>query len=64
MRPGSRWVHPGSLGSLGSALGFFGFMRDGWVNARSLGTIGCTLRVVGFIRGRWIQSGAPWGSLG
>ena len=28
----SRWVHPGSLGSLGFALGVVGFIRGHWVD--------------------------------
>ena len=28
-----RWVHPGSLGSLGFALGVFGFIRVPWIHS-------------------------------
>ena len=65
MRPGGRWVHPGLLGSLGTAVVVFGFFRCStrvrpggrWVHPVSRGSLGCVLDVVGFI------SDAPWGSL-
>ena len=53
IRPGGHWVHTGSLGSLGFALGADGFIRSRWVHWRSpwgsldslafaLGVVGCT----------------------
>ena len=75
MRPGGLWVHPGSFGSLWSALAALGscgslcsselvvFTRvrhvGRWVNPGSLSSRGCALLGVGFMRGRWVQSNAP-----
>ena len=50
IRPGGRWVHPGSLDSLGFALGVLAFIRGCWVQSGSrLGSL-CSLGVVGFTR--------------
>ena len=67
VRPGGRWVHPGSIGSVGFALGVVGFIRGLWVQSvahwLSLGSSG----VVGFTR---VRTGCHWvptvslGSLG
>ena len=68
VRPGGRWVHPGSLGSLRCALIIVGFIRGRLVHSGSpwgsLGSSGLVwfarersggvgfMRVVEFIRGR------------
>ena len=55
MRPGGRWVHAGSLSSLGCALWIVGFIRgrcvhlfgDRWVHSWSLGSHMCALGALG-----------------
>ena len=71
VRAGGRWVHPGSLGSLGFALvslGSSGVVGFSLVHAGgqwgSLCSRGFALGVVGFILGRWVHSGSRWGPLG
>ena len=69
VRPGGRRVHPGSLGSLGRALGVVGFIRGNWVNwgapwgsSDSSGVTGLTGVRPGcrwFIRALWVHWGAP-----
>ena len=49
MRPGCRWVHPGSLRSLAYDHGVVGFIRDRWVLSSLRSS-----RVVGFT---WVRSG-------
>ena len=65
IRPGGRWVHLESFGSLAFALEVVGFIRvrpkDHWVDARSFGSLRFTLGVFQFIRGRWVHSGSPLG---
>ena len=62
MRPGGRWVYPGSLDSLGYALGVVGFSRSCLVHSGgSWGSLGSS-GVVGFTRvlpeGRWVRPGS------
>ena len=67
MHPRCRRVRPGSLGSLGCALGVVGFIRGRWVHLVrpggcrvhpvSLGSVGCVLRAFGFRSVHW---GVPW----
>ena len=55
-RPGGRWVHLGSLGSLERLVSC-------WVYPSSLGSFGCAVGVVRFICGLLVHSRASWGSL-
>ena len=66
VHPGSNWVHPWSLDSLGYVIqgGTRVRARGRWVHPGSLGSLGSALSVVGFIRSRWVHSDAPWGLLG
>ena len=54
---GRRWIHSGSLGSFGYALGVVVFFR---VQSVVPCSHSCSLGSVG----RWVHSGAIWGSLG
>ena len=60
VRASDRLVHPGSLGSLGFALGVVGFSRISpggrrLVHLRSLDSLRFVLGVVGFIWVRWVR---------
>ena len=68
VRPGGSWVQPGSLRSLGFALGVVGFalcvvefIRGSCVHLVSRWVLLDSFRVVGFTRvspgGRWVHSG-------
>ena len=54
VRPGSRWVNLGSLGSFGCALVVVRLIRRSWVRSGALSgssrSFWCDLGVVGFIR--------------
>ena len=67
MRPEGLLAQPGSLGSLGCAHVFIGFIRVRWVHScapsGSLGSFRWALGVVGYFLGCWVHSGAPWVSL-
>ena len=65
--------HPGTLGTLGFALGVVGFILSGWVPSSrvvALGSLGSSWDVAfslgngGFILGRWIHLGASLSSSG
>ena len=49
VRAGGRWVHPGSLGSVGFALGVVGFIRGRWIPS------GSPWGSFGSLGGRWVQ---------
>ena len=74
VRSEGRWAHPRSLGSLGFALVFVGFIRVHWVTSCLSWEYLSLSGVVGFTRdctvgrsvhrGRWVHSRSPLVSLG
>ena len=62
MRPGGRWVHPGSMGSVMCAMVVVGIIMDCWIRSRALwGWLGSSgvVAITGVRPGdRWVRPGS------